>query len=151
MPHETVNDDLFGKLTWDSDEHEWHGRSITAGGLAFRLRIETGAWNMAPPIDDAKVDRTISDASRRAFLRFRDSEQQAREGLVDEFVPLHAEWHGGEISPADFKARLQLDTVQIISTGAMQVFYNDDDMFGGHCLITHLGASGAFDHGEMFG
>jgi hypothetical protein len=151
MAHETINDDLFGTLTWDVEGHEWHGRAVTARGLAFRLCIETGAWNMDPPIDDAKVDRTISPASRQAFLRFRDSEPQAREGLVEEFVPLHADWHDEQISPADFKARLQLASVQIISNGAMQIFYNDDGMFGGHSLITHLDPLGAFDHGEMFG
>lgn len=151
MAHETIEDDLFGPLTWDSEQHQWQGRAATERGLPFRFSIETGAWNMYHPIDDSKVDRTISSASRGAFLRFRDSEPQAREGLVNEFVPLHAKWHGEQISPADFQARLQLDSVQIISDGAMQIFYDDDGMFGGHSLIAHLDGSGAFDHGEMFG
>ncbi|MEX0702314.1 MAG: DUF2262 domain-containing protein [Planctomycetales bacterium] len=151
MAHETISDDLLGTLSWDSERHEWHGRAVTARGLPFDLWVETGSWDMIHPIDDAKVDRTISSASRQAFLRVRDSEQQAREGLVGEFVPLHADWHGEQISPADFQARLQLDSVQICRDGGVEVFYGDDGMFGGHSLIAHLDSSGVFEHGEMFG
>jgi len=151
MAHETISDDLLGTLTWDSERHEWHGRAVTARGLAFRLWIDTGVWDMVHPIDDTKVDRTISSASREAFARVRDSEQRAREGLVGEFVPLHADWHGEQISPADFQARLQLDSVQLFRDGGAEIFYGDDGMFGGHSLIAHLDSSGDFEHGEMFG
>ena len=151
MAHEIISDDLFGTLTWDSERHEWNGRAVTARGLAFTFWIDTGVWDMVHPIDDTKVDRTISPASRQAFLRVRESEQQAREGLVGEFVSLHADWHGKQISPTDFQARLQLDSVQIVSDGAVQIFYGDDGMFGGHSLIAHLDSSGVFEHGEMFG
>ncbi len=151
MPHEIINDDLFGSLTWDVERHEWHGRAITARGLAFRLWIDTGVWNMGNPIHDAEVDRTISAASREAFVRFRNSEQRAREGLIAEFVPLHADWHGEQTAEADFLARLELDSVQFRRDGGVQVFYGDDGMFGGHSLIAHLDSSGEFQRGEMFG
>jgi len=151
MAHETISDDLFGTLTWDSERHEWHGRAVTAGGLAFRLWIDTGVWSLVHPIDDTKVDRTISSESRQAFLRVRDSEQQARKGLVGEFVPLHADWHGEQISPTDFQARLELASVQFLRDGRVEIFYGDDGMFGGHSLIVRLDSSGEFEHGEMFG
>jgi hypothetical protein len=151
MAHETITDDLLGTLTWDSDRHEWRGRAATASGLVFDLWIDTGAWEMIHPVDDTKVDRTISSASRQAFLRVCDSDQQAREGLVGEFVPLHADWHGEQISPADFQARLQLDSVQIFRDGGVEIFYGDDGMFGGHSLIARLDSSGVFEDGEMFG
>jgi len=148
---ETINDDLLGSLTWDFERHEWHGRAVTARGLAFDLWIETGAWDMIHPIDDAKVDRTISSASRQAFLRVRDSEPQVREGMVDEFVPLHADGHGEPISPVEFQARLQMESVQVFQDGAVELFYGDDGMFGGHSLIAHLDSSGVIERGEMFG
>jgi hypothetical protein len=151
MAHETISDDLFGSLTWDDERHEWQGRAVTARGLAFRLWIDTGVWDMVHPIDDTKVDRTISSASRQAFVRVRDSEQRAREGLVSEFVPLHADWHGEQISAADFQARLELDSVQFLRDGGVEIFYGDDGMFGGHSLIVHLDSSGEFERGEMFG
>lgn len=144
MAHETISDKLFGSLAWDSEHHQWRGRAITARGLGFDLWIETGVRDMIPPYDDAKVERAISSASREAFVRACDLEQSAREGLVAEFVPLHADWHGEQITPADFQARLQSDCVQIHRDGGMLVFYDDDGMFGGHSLIAHMDSSGAF-------
>ncbi len=113
--------------------------------------IDTGVWGMVHPIDDTKVERTISSASRQEFVRVRDSEQRAREGLVGEFVSLHADWHGEEISPADFLARLELDSVDFLRDGGVTIFYGDGGMFGGHSLIVHLDSSGEFDRAEMFG
>ena len=106
---------------------------------------------MVQPIDDTKVDRAISSASREAFERIRDSEHRAREGLCGEFLPLHADWHGEQISPADFKSRLKLDSVQIFRDGGAEIHYGDDEMFGGHSLIAHIDSSGDFKYGEMFG
>ena len=124
---------------------------VTTRGFAFHFWIDTGVWDMVDPIDDTKVDRTISSVCREAFVRVRDSEQQARESLVGEFVPLYADWHREQISPADFQARLQLDSVQLFRDGGMEILYGDDGMFGGHSLIAHLDSSGDFERGEMFG
>jgi hypothetical protein len=145
MPNDTINDDLFGNLTWNTERHEWHGRGVTTRGLAFDLWIDTGAWDMAPPIDDAKVTRAISAASRQAFIHVRDSEEQAREGLIAESVP------GEQMALPDLRTRLQLDNVHILSDGGVEIFYGDDGIFGGHGFVANLDPSGVFTHGEMFG
>lgn len=151
MAHETVSDELFGSLTWDAERHEWYGNAATVRGLAFRFWIDTGAWDMVHPIDDNKVDRTISSASREAFVRFRNSEPLARAALVGEVDPDCTDPDGEQLSTADIQARLQLDSVQLFRDGGAEIFYGDDGMFGGHSLIAHLDSSGDFEYGETFG
>jgi hypothetical protein len=145
-------DDLFGQLVWDYEFHVWRGRSKTIDGIAFQFEIETGAWQIVPPIDDHAVDRRIAAASRETFIRIRDGESKMREHLVTRYVPLYAQWHDKEqIAPDQFQARLQLESVEIASTGSADIYYGDDDMFYGHCLIAHFNEKGAFNRGEMFG
>jgi hypothetical protein len=42
--------------------------------------------------------------------------------------------------------------VSLFPDGTAQLFYDDDKMFGGHCLIAHLETDGTVNHDvELFG
>jgi hypothetical protein len=150
---QTLKDPDFGKLSWNKKLLFWVGQCTMADGTSIPLYLNTLAnLTQLPPFEDATWDRTITPESRKAFPRLLRSDALLRKAVSREFFTLYREGCDSEkISAAEFKRRLQLESVTLNPDGVAEVFFNDAGMFGGHALVAHLDPDGVVRHVEMFG
>jgi hypothetical protein len=147
MNIERIRDQELGALEWDARLDQWVGKAEMMDGKQFKLSIRTMPYHQK-----SNRDRSITAESRVAFRDIRRGDAHVRSRVAEDYVSIYSGWHDGEIiSAEDFQARLQLDAVSILPKGGAQMFYLDDGMFYGHCLIAHLKPDGSVSRTEMFG
>jgi hypothetical protein len=153
MRSDYIIDPMLGELVWDAELLVWLGHSTMAEGTPFRFMLHSlGYETQLPPFEDATWDRTISQASREALGRVRQSDSHIRSAVAEQCLPMFANWNDDEfIDAPTFQRRLLLESVILLPSGRAEILFGDDGMFAGHSLIAHLDPDGVVRYVEMFG
>lgn len=110
---------------------------------------------------DLDDEEEMKSAMETAHILFKDQEswsKKVREFAAKELVELANDWLEeedeadiDEITEEMFAKRIGLDTISAYPDGAFDIFYFDDDMFWGHCIIVSGNVDGEMESAEIAG
>ena len=130
-----VVDEVLGELTLDKDldmfegEVQWRGEQIC-------VSLEVDAAN----------EDTWADARRAMKTMLADQERWDRDMrafAARELTELACEWRESadeevpEITEESFAQRIELRTISMDADGSFSAYFDDDDMFFGHCVTAY--------------
>jgi hypothetical protein len=142
---DSVVDDDFGRLSWDSQSRCWVGKVVLSGGATVGVSVKSAAWSKG----GEREDRSILPACRAGFQRFArmivDLESKAAADLLELY---NSTWSvtGTAISHAEFISRLELQGVALSPSGGFEAYFDTDDLFTDHAIRVPLD-----DAGKMLG
>ena len=130
-----VTDEVLGELTLDKDLDMFEGE-IPWGGEQICLLLEVDVanedtWTAAvAAMKQMMVDQDRWDRDMRAFAARELTELACdwRES-ADEDVP--------EITEESFAQRIELTSIAMDPDGSFSAYFDDDDMFFGHCVTAY--------------
>jgi hypothetical protein len=119
-------DYFAGRATWNGEEvnisfESEPGHDISrALGVAETLWKDQAAWQQK--VEDLAVQTELPTKNEH----WLDSDEECDSDEDDEPIPL---------TPAQFKQRMTLETIQINSRGEFEFWFNDGGMFYGHSIL----------------
>ena len=156
MPMEppVLEDQAFGRVTWDDGSSEFSGRCEVSKGLTIDLSVDPFSDvlpNERPPAVTEPQLLAARVASRlRLLLANLD---RIRAYAAEELLLVHNEdWaNGPPIDGPAFAARLRLMSIAIDGDLCARAFFDDNGLFAGHAVIVSTNESGEVAHAELFG
>ena len=130
-----VTDEVLGELTLDKDLDTFEGEVLWRGEQIF-LVLE---------VDVADED-TWADARRamKVMLVEQDRwDRDMRTSAARELTELACEWRESadeevpEITEESFARRIELRSIAMDPDGSFSAYFDDDDMFFGHCVTAY--------------
>lgn len=130
-----VTDDVLGELALDKDLDMFEGEVLWCGEQIC-LSLEVDAANEDTWADArramkemlAEQDRWDGDMRASAARELTDLACEWRES-ADEEVP--------EITEESFARRIELRSIAMDADGSFSAYFDDDDMFFGHCVAAY--------------
>ena len=130
-----LNDEELGELTLDKDLDTFEGEILWCGEQIF-LVLEV----------DAADEDTWADARRamKVMLAEQDRwDRDMRASAARELTELACEWRESadeevpEITEESFARRIELRSIAMDADGSFSAYFDDDDMFFGHCVTAY--------------
>ena len=130
-----VTDEVLGELTLDKDLDTFEGEILWCGEQIF-LVLEV----------DAADEDTWADARRamKVMLAEQDRwDRDMRASAAHELTDLACEWREStdeevpEITEESFARRIELRSIAMDADGSFSAYFDDDDMFFGHCVTAY--------------
>ena len=130
-----VTDEVLGELTLDKDLDTFEGDVLWRGEQIF-LVLEV----------DAADEDTWADARRamKVMLAEQDRwDRDMRASAACELTDLACEWRESadeevpEITEESFARRIELRSIAMDADGSFSAYFDDDDMFFGHCVTAY--------------
>ena len=130
-----VTDEVLGELTLDKDLDMFEGEVPWCGEqICVSLEVDTAdedTWadaRRAMKVMLAEQDRWDGDMRASAARELTELACEWRES-ADEEVP--------EITEESFARRIELRSIAMDADGSFSAYFNDDDMFFGHCVTAY--------------
>ena len=130
-----VTDEELGELTLDKDYDVFEGHVLWQGEqIDVSLEVDAAnedSWTAAvQAMRQMVADQAAWDRDMRAFAA-RELTQLACEWResADEEVP--------EITEGSFARRIELRSIVMDAEGSFSAYFDDDDMFFGHCVVVY--------------
>ena len=130
-----LNDDELGELTLDKDLDMFEGEVLWRGEqICLSLEVDAAdedTWadaRRAMKVMLAEQDRWDRDMRAFAARELTDLACEWRES-ADEEVP--------EITEESFACRIELRSIAMDADGSFSAYFDDDDMFFGHCVTAY--------------
>ena len=130
-----VTDEVLGELTLDKDLDMFEGEALWRGEqICVSLEVDT-----------ANED-TWADARRamKEMLAEQDCwDRNMRASAARELTELACEWRESadeevpEITEESFARRIELRNIAMDADGSFSAYFDDDDMFFGHCVTVY--------------
>lgn len=130
-----LSDEVLGELTLNKDLYlfdgdvSWRGEQISVS-----LEVDSGCeetWKQAvQAMKTMLADQERWDRDMRAFA-------------ARELTELACEWHDSadedvpEITEESFTRRIKLSSIVMDADGSFSAYFDDDDMFFGHCVTAY--------------
>ena len=130
-----VTDEVLGELTLDKDLDTFEGEILWCGEQIF-LVLEV----------DAADEDTWADARRAMKVMLAEQDRwdlDMRTSAARELTELACEWRESadeevpEITEESFARRIELRTIAMDADGSFSAYFDDDDMFFGHCVTAY--------------
>ena len=130
-----VTDEVLGELTLDKDLDTFEGEVLWCGEQIF-LVLEV----------DAADEGTWADARRamKVMLAEQDRwDRDMRTSAARELTELACEWRESadeevpEITEESFARRIELRSIAMDADASFSAYFDDDDMFFGHCVTAY--------------
>ena len=130
-----LNDEELGELTLDKDLDMFEGE-ILWRGEQICLSLEV----------DAADEDTWADAVRAMKVMLVEQERWDRDmraSAARELTDLACEWRESadeevpEITEESFARRIELRSIAMDADGSFSAYFDDDDMFFGHCVTVY--------------
>ncbi|MBC7808336.1 MAG: DUF2262 domain-containing protein [Akkermansiaceae bacterium] len=137
---------VFGFLYWDDNSDQWEASVEILPGRKVGVFLSP---------DDKGDAEAI--ATGQAFLEWLTThESDAREYAAREMAEGAEEWRDPDVVPDEityetFAARITLSEISIEADGTATLWYDDDDMFGGHVITVSINNTRTFVRAEMMG
>ena len=129
-----------------SGEGSWNGESC-------RIHLDMDEQDTAT-LDDA----VTADDARETFYKLLENgkewDDKARKYAAEELTETANEWledDAEEITKEEFAKRLGISEVSVSTDGYFEIFYEDDDMFGGHVVIVSGNIENGIEDANMAG
>ena len=130
-----VTDEVLGELTLDKDLDMFEGEVLWCGEqICLSLEVDTAdedTWadaRRAMKVMLAEQDRWDLDMRTSAARELTELACEWRES-ADEEVP--------EITEESFARRIELRSIAMDADGSFSAYFDDDDMFFGHCVTAY--------------
>ena len=130
-----VTDEVLGELTLDKDLDMFEGEVLWRGEqICVSLEI------------DAADEDTWADARRAMTVMLAEQDRwdgDMRSSAARELTELACEWRESadeevpEITEESFARRIELRTIAMDADGSFSAYFDDDDMFFGHCVTAY--------------
>ena len=130
-----VVDEVLGELTLDKDLDMFEGEVLWRGEqICVSLEV------------DAANEDTWADARRAMKTMLADQERWDRDMrafAARELTALACEWRDSadeevpEITEESFTRRIKLSSIVMDADGSFSAYFDDDDMFFGHCVTAY--------------
>ena len=130
-----VTDEVLGELTLDKDLDMFEGEVLWRGEqICLSLEV------------DAADEDTWADAMRamKAMMAEQDRwDRDMRASAARELTDLACEWRESadeevpEITEESFARRIELRSIVMDADGSFSAYFDDDDMFFGHCVTAY--------------
>lgn len=130
-----VTDEVLGEFTLDKDLDMFEGEALWCGEqICLSLEV------------DAANEETWADARRamKVMLAEQDRwDRNMRASAARELTDLACEWRESadeevpEITEESFAQRLDLTSIAMDPDGSFSAYFDDDDMFFGHCVVVY--------------
>lgn len=130
-----LNDEELGELTLDKDLDMFEGEVLWRGEqICLSLEV------------DAADEDTWVDARRamKVMLAEQDRwDRDMRASAARELTELACEWRESadeevpEITEESFARRIELRSIAMDADGSFSAYFDDDDMFFGHCVVVY--------------
>ena len=144
-----VVDEVLGELTLDKDLDMFEGEVLWRGEqICVSLEV------------DAANEDTWADARRAMKTMLADQERWDRDMrafAARELTELACEWRESadeevpEITEESFAQRIELRTIAMDADGSFSAYFDDDDMFFGHCVTAYGTLADGVTAAEMAG
>ena len=144
-----VTDEVLGELTLDKDYDVFEGHVLWRG-KQICLSLEV----------DAADEGTWADARRAMKVMLADQDRWDRDmraSAARELTELACEWRDSadeeapEITEESFGARIELRSIVMDAAGSFSAYFDDDDMFFGHCVVVYGSLTDGVASAEMAG
>ena len=130
-----VTDEVLGELTLDKDLDMFEGEVLWRGEqICLSLEV------------DAADEDTWADARRAMKVMLAEQDRwdgDMRVSAARELTELACEWRESadeevpEITEESFARRIELRTIAMEPDGSFSAYFDDDDMFFGHCVTAY--------------
>ena len=144
-----VVDEELGELTLDKDLDMFEGEVLWRGEQIC-LSLEVDAAN-----EDTWVD---ARRAMKAMLAEQDRwDGDMRASAARELTELACEWRESadedvpEITEESFARRIELSSIAMEPDGSFSAYFDDDDMFFGHCVVVYGSLTDGVASAEMAG
>lgn len=144
-----LNDEELGELSLDKDYDTFEGAFLWRGeDIDISLEVDSSSeatWTAAvAAMKQMAADQDAWDRDMRAFAA-RELTELACEWResADEEVP--------EITEESFAQRLDLTSIAMDPDGSFSAYFDDDDMFFGHCVVVYGSLADGVASAEMAG
>ena len=144
-----VTDEVLGELTLDKDLDMFEGEVLWRGEqICVSLEV------------DAADEGTWADASRamKEMLAEQDRwDRDMRASAARELTELACKWRESadeevpEITEESFARRIELRSIAMDADGSFSAYFDDDDMFFGHCVTVYGTLMGGVTAANMEG
>ena len=130
-----VVDEVLGELTLDKDLDTFEGEILWCGEQIF-LMLEV----------DAADEDTWANARRAMKVMLAEQDRwdgDMRASAARELTELACEWRESadeevpEITEESFARRIELRSIAMDADGSFSAYFDDDDMFFGHCVTAY--------------
>ena len=130
-----VTDEVLGELALDKDYDTFEGE-ILWRGEQICLSLEVDAAN----------EGTWADARRAMKVMLAEEDRWDRDmraSAARELTELACEWRESadeevsEITEESFARRIELRSIAMDADGSFSAYFDDDDMFFGHCVVAY--------------
>lgn len=139
----TMEDELFGKLTWDEKYRGWRGIMTLANGKTSTLTI-----------DGVKTDEAIPEAVRNLAKFLIANEPLIHDKIAVSMSELYnGTWGSGDIiTPGEMTQKISLKDVSFYDEGGGELYYQaDDGLFTDHTICASIDANGEISEPELAG
>ena len=128
-----VTDEVLGELTLDKDLDTFEGEILWRGEQIFVV-LEV----------DAADEDTWADARRAMKVMLAEQDRwdhDMRASAARELTELACKWRESadeevpEITEESFAHRIELRSIAMDADGSFSAYFDDDDMFFGHCVV----------------
>jgi len=130
-----VTDEVLGELTLDKDLDMFEGEVLWRGEqICVSLEV------------DAADEDTWADARRAMTVMLAEQDRWDRDmraSAARELTELACEWRESadeevpEITEESFARRIELRSIAMDADGSFSAYFDDDDMFFGHCVTAY--------------
>lgn len=143
MPdHQTVDDPVFGRATWDAVRNHWSFKVILPSGQAVDGFVEPEDYDLA-------LSSPVFNESRACARWVRENEAALCQYVADKMYDLMLDWHHEEWGPAlskdEFREKIALSSFWVAQEGRASLLFDDAGLFGGHRITFSVRADGTLD------
>ena len=140
---------MLGELTLDKDYDVFEGHLLWQGEQI----------DVSLEVDAASEDSwTAARQAMKAMLADQDRwDRDMRASVARELTELASEWRESadedvpEITEESFAQRIELTSIAMDPDGSFSAYFDDDDMFFGHCIVVYGTLEGGVSSAEMAG
>jgi hypothetical protein len=138
---QSFEDPVLGRLDWDDQLDWWAGQVELFPNHRVELFVEPATDRIVEPDAEANSRFDLSRA-REWVERVRRREPEYRAWSAAQLV--ESRWNKDDaMTAADIEELLDLATIECASDGGALLFWEDEDvLFAGHGLYTHVAADG---------
>lgn len=156
MPMEPpfLEDEAFGRVTWDDGARDFSGRCEVSENLTIDLSVDPFSDVLPNERPSAVAEPQLLAAAVASRLQLLlSSLDRITAYAAQELLLVHNEdWTDGPpIDGPAFAARLRLMSITIDGDLCARAFFDDDGLFGGHTVIVSTNELGEVTRAELFG
>lgn len=142
-PERVMEDEFFGRLTWEEDYHAWRATMTMTDGKTSSLTI-----------DGVETDEAIPEEVRNTAKFLIANEPLIRDKIAAYMSEVYnGTWGGGDtITPEEMAQRISLAAVAFYDEGEGELFYEaDGNLFTDHAICVPIDANGEIGEPDLAG